>query len=380
MKINVFFVQLLIGLYVFFGLSISATAYSAYALPCAALGLIIVLMRNDVFRLIDVRYFFLCFFIAISWLWSPDSGDSAVRNFITAVTGGFFLSLAYNSGFVDAKRLTLFLFLPFFVNLYAYVSGINLTLHVLNVDSELGWNRFSGYIGAATSFSFRMTLPLVVIMVLNLKVIDWRVASLYVGALVAVLFSIYVSGSRKPFIVLAVSFVWIYYSASGFYKVIFSRVALVSAGVLLFFGLTGLDDITAVGRLIDGFYGEEQSLIEREDLVYVGGILFLENPFFGLGINSFAVLSGFGYYSHNNFVELAVMGGLIGLICYYYFFVSALYRLAKVDGFIWFWCVLVLFFLIDMTTVSYLDRAVQIVFLIILFKAKGYKSHEETAR
>ena len=47
--------------------------------------------------------------------------------------------------------------------------------------------------------------------------------------------------------------------------------------------------------------------------------MFWQKPFIGWGIGAFAILSGYGYYCHNNFMEILVSGGLFLFIIYYGF-------------------------------------------------------------
>lgn len=45
--------------------------------------------------------------------------------------------------------------------------------------------------------------------------------------------------------------------------------------------------------------------------------MFLEKPVLGWGIGAFAVYSGFGYYCHNNYMEILVSGGIVLFLIYY---------------------------------------------------------------
>ena len=49
--------------------------------------------------------------------------------------------------------------------------------------------------------------------------------------------------------------------------------------------------------------------------------MFWQHPIFGGGWNKFAVKSGYGMYSHNNFTELLVSMGILGFLLFYGFYV-----------------------------------------------------------
>jgi O-antigen ligase len=67
-----------------------------------------------------------------------------------------------------------------------------------------------------------------------------------------------------------------------------------------------------------------QSTSERTRFVQEGISLIAESPIVGRGLDTFRWLSGEGTYSHNNFVEVGVALGLIGVFLYYGFHVALL--------------------------------------------------------
>jgi len=52
-------------------------------------------------------------------------------------------------------------------------------------------------------------------------------------------------------------------------------------------------------------------------LIEIGLKLWEKSPIFGYGFDQFASLSHIGTYAHNNYIELAVSGGIIALILFY---------------------------------------------------------------
>ena len=75
----------------------------------------------------------------------------------------------------------------------------------------------------------------------------------------------------------------------------------------------------AYQRLTSYFTGEGNTLSDniRQDMVRFGWQLFKERPLFGYGLGSFQSLYYIKSYSHNNYIEVLVSGGLVGFVLYY---------------------------------------------------------------
>ena len=58
---------------------------------------------------------------------------------------------------------------------------------------------------------------------------------------------------------------------------------------------------------------------KRIEMIQVAEEMFWEKPLFGWGIGAFAKYAGFGYYCHNNYMEILVSGGIIAFLIYYAF-------------------------------------------------------------
>lgn len=72
-----------------------------------------------------------------------------------------------------------------------------------------------------------------------------------------------------------------------------------------------------IGRDTAGVSVDATSTLKRIDMLETAWGMFAEKPIFGWGIGAFAKFGGYGYYSHNTFLELLVSGGIIGFIIYY---------------------------------------------------------------
>jgi O-antigen ligase len=86
-------------------------------------------------------------------------------------------------------------------------------------------------------------------------------------------------------------------------------------------------------NLVSYFRGEELlvregSVFTRALMIETGLDLWRERPLVGYGMDSFRYISDFRTYSHNNFVELLVGGGVLGLGIYILAHLAVLRRLA----------------------------------------------------
>lgn len=149
---------------------------------------------------------------------------------------------------------------------------------------------------------------------------------------------------------------------------------------------------TLVGNRIDQFLytlGIKQNLLntnmdvsstlKRMDMIKKAIQMFWEKPIFGWGIGAFAKYSGYGYYCHNNYMELLVSGGIIGFIIYYGYIgirilKSKLYHKNEHTDLIY--ILLISILIIDMGTVNFYSRVPfyfrTIVMFILIAKMKNY--------
>lgn len=82
-----------------------------------------------------------------------------------------------------------------------------------------------------------------------------------------------------------------------------------------------LETITQVGG---GSMDSDRSFSERAIYLATGLERFQESPLIGHGLEAFRSFVGVDTYSHNNYIEMAVSLGLVGLLLYYAFYVQLL--------------------------------------------------------
>jgi len=116
------------------------------------------------------------------------------------------------------------------------------------------------------------------------------------------------------------------------------------------------------------------SAAERARFIEEGLALMAEAPIFGHGLDTFRSLSGEGSYAHNNYIELGVGLGLVGVLVFYTFPLVLIYLLSRLR-----WrgtsdagqlaafglATLGLILVMDVGAVTYMSKLVSIVPIII---------------
>jgi len=150
---------------------------------------------------------------------------------------------------------------------------------------------------------------------------------IYIIIAVILMFAMILTGSRK--ILIFTSIVFFMQALNNNRKKIFIVLLVFAAVYYCFINIDIL--YFYIGHKIDVF-GGTMSLYEESDqgrniLRNSAFSLFLNNPFFGVGIGG--VETYLGVYSHNNFVEIMASLGFIGFISYYSIYVYTLVELRK---------------------------------------------------
>ena len=147
-----------------------------------------------------------------------------------------------------------------------------------------------------------------------------------------VLFFIVISltGSRKAFVMLVMGISLVYYFNSNKLtkkvKSVFFATACTFIVYSMIMTIPSFYEILGfrIEALVEAFIGEghiDTSTRLRESMIDIGLLLFKNNPLLGYGIATYGDISGFGMYSHNNYIELLVGVGLTGTAVYYFIYI-----------------------------------------------------------
>ena len=215
---------------------------------------------------------------------------------------------------------------------------------LLNVDlSQLGEDRlgvdFLGSMWNANDVGMKLCVGFTIALyfAFDQKHIVWKLILFAIGLLFAGvgLFT----GSRKVFLMLigiAVLFMFLYSK----HKFIGMAIAIASA-IAFYFAVMEIEPLynvlgQRIENMLEGVFGggtTEGSFNLREEMIRLGFAWFLERPLFGYGMSNYSVLyeieTGWSTYSHNNFIEILINGGIVGFILYYFIYAYVFVKLFK---------------------------------------------------
>lgn len=323
-------------------------------------------------------------YMLTTYFWSPETEISSFGNFLTALAGGVIVSEGIRLKWIKVDHAIVMMLLIGLINYYAYVNKINYTDLLGEVDFDVAFRRFGGYTGHPNALCTRLLLPIYIYAFFGEKITaGWWKFILGILCIACALFGLYSTGSKKA-VVLLIPMLYFWYvqlmsTENVTRKGGFGRKILVSLLVVLttIWYMASIDfyEFEVFNRFEQAIYDDEDSSTSgRADLIKVAPDMFLNSPFFGNGFNAFSIESGFGYYSHNNYVELLVNAGIFGLFIYYGLLYVGLFKYSKLFGTIRFISLALIFLILDFTGVSYGDRASQIMFLLMLSQTVWVKN------
>lgn len=151
---------------------------------------------------------------------------------------------------------------------------------------------------------------------------------------------VFLTGSRKAFLMLIIGMGLLYYFNKGknIQKKIVAIIVAVIITIIFYFLVMNIDFFYDIlGHRIESIFSAifldsgnlDYSSRIRSQMVDIGMILFADNPLLGSGLGSYTVLSGFSTYSHNNYIELLVSLGMVGLFLYYGFVLYIVLKLVR---------------------------------------------------
>lgn len=174
------------------------------------------------------------------------------------------------------------------------------------------------FVGAFTSISLATNKYLKIVLIVS-SILDLLVLIL--------------TGGRK-FLLFASVFVYVSFlltTKQKMSKIIPLTILFAILVVLLAYLIMTVDVFyDAIGYRFDGMSsGQAEGVDTQSDLMKKGIDLFLKKPLFGWGIQGYQAISGTGFYSHSNYVELLCNFGLFGTILYYSQLISCWFIMFK---------------------------------------------------
>lgn len=215
-----------------------------------------------------------------------------------------------------------------------YISGYGLLIFALIKYGGLaGYYRAiwsEGRVGGeiANENTFGMVFSNASIVALYKSIIQGRKKH-WIGFALFALFG-FSSGSKKTILMIALGIVGIlilHYGVKRIYKALIAS----AAAILLGYGALRLPVFSVAYKRLDTFLTGNFDISDqrRRNMVKAGIEFFKERPVFGWGLNNYRSLYFEGEYSHNNFIELMVCLGLVGLVLYYTMYAIPMIRTAR---------------------------------------------------
>jgi len=286
-------------------------------------------------------------------------------------------------------------FIMFVINMGAVAVGYD--GHLINVEGEdlvslqnLEVGRHSGLAGQSNLLvSLVFTLPF--ILFLAKKKVGFAV---YVLVIAGAIVTTFLSGSRSA-IALTVLFtltgaIWLIANSTlrnlailaGVGGAIMVTVFFNSEGAVTRVEQSRFGEEVLVKRVLAGLDGTEGESGElRKNYVADGWQYFFQKPIVGYGPDSFATVTGAGTYAHNNFVEIAVNWGVIGLVLYYLMYLVTLVRIGQKANYKLPMLATLLFLVIsDLWFVTFLDRAMILCLCLLLVSVFAPTSQQARRR
>ena len=367
--------------YIIFGVTFgSLSGVSRLGIVFACLLFLNAAYRPAVVEGAALLYLFAFSYLGLTWLWSSGLTLEPIASLVTVSLGAVGLALSVAHGAVRLNELMWLLVLPAVANVIAGLLGIDLVFQLGDRDDWIDIHRFSGLVGNSNGLATICSLPLAVYLLVYYPAVK-RGAAVHLFAICLGLaaYGLVVTGSRRsalllavllPVVVKALATRWASTKIAASVTTVTIWLAVILALAL---GAGFLEDLPAIQRFDELESDEIGSSYElRQYMIDVGTRLFLERPIFGHGYGAFAQLSGLHLYSHNNFIEIAVNAGTLGLLLYYSAALLAFFRYARWPALGWLEVVSAgsVFLVFEMTGVSFQSRPEQLFLCLLLLATR----------
>lgn len=207
---------------------------------------------------------------------------------------------------------------------FSYI-GVFVSIYVLLQEQTIVWLGREVFDGSVIAFTY-ILLPATMGTIYCIYENEFGKRITGIAILVFLVFVILCTSSRKTIllpIIFAILYGFLKYSKSPIKLFAILFAATMIAGFFIQIALkTSIVDEVTINRFKSFFEYQmlnsgDKSLIIREEMIQRGWEMFLEKPVLGYGMGTYAEISGFSLYSHNNFIEMLSGGGIILFIVYY---------------------------------------------------------------
>lgn len=270
--------------------------------------------------------------------------------------------------------------------LYNILIGVNI-IHPSYEIFEFG--RFTGSLGNSNKLSKTMLLSIFASLVLLLypSTKGWFRVYNYMNIILS-LYIVVLTVSKKAMI-LAPLLIFLSFSLKSLKiknVLLFTLLLYIIIQLFITYGdMSQLDNIYSLVEkrfigmfnMIDGHSADESSK-ERAYLIVKGLNIFSDNPIFGIGLNNPRYF--LGKYTHNNYLELLIGVGIIGMMLFYSIYIVTIrniYNMPNIEIKKYFFTMILIILLLDMATVTYYSKPVLFVVLYIYYVSEKESSREK---
>lgn len=256
------------------------------------------------------------------------------------------------------------------------LAGILLILKILYITpfKDLLNGRIGNKMYNANMLGIKLCISFIFLIYYFLNKRELKIRSSLLG--VIFIFFILLTGSRKAvFFLFLGSLLLIINNTKKKAHLFLISIFLISLGIFGYWGMMNNEilyniigiRIEKLLNIVNGIKSTDASTRERVLFIEKGITIWKKKLFFGYGTQTFADVSRLGVYSHNNFIEILVSGGIIGIVSYYsiyififYSYIKNFYKKKYKETKIFF-IIILIFFINDLGLVSYGEEYIQII-------------------
>ena len=255
---------------------------------------------------------FLCY-VTFQMIWSPGSINMIVSLYILLLVAIVIVNDVIHSG-------------PLAIEIGFYVGVMFTFVYTILTGEAPEDGRISSTLGNPNLYSYVLVISMLfsfrrLLVGLAERSLGHKGVIACIGLIALHIYGItYLTGSRKGILialaasgVLTIYFIW---SQPIRRRVLFIVPLVMVMGLLVFIVVQSpqFSRVTQLGMFLEGGYVTDTSVTMRADLLSDAVQVWMQRPFTGWGLEQFAVVSGWGTYAHDTYVELLANHGIIGLL------------------------------------------------------------------